>query len=162
MNTTAYSQLDKAKMEYEAACEAAKAKLDSQMAGIISQAKADLVKNLQSILEIYEVIPSKDQGKLWKDKEVSKLLRELALSPVETTVDDSSEPSTSGGRGKGGGKYDEAAILAFVGEGKLQTEVQKHFGVANPTMISWGKKLAGKIEIGKADADKTQNFWRKI
>ena len=72
-----------------------------------------------------------------------------------------SSGGTGTGKGKGGGKYNEAAIVAFVGEGKPQTEVQKHFGVSNPTMIAWGKKLKGKIDVSEDATDKTKNFWRK-
>lgn len=144
MSTKTLEQLQKeADAANQALAEGRKLKAESDKKAVLTK--------LESAQTAFSALDKESQAAVLSDPAIRLILATFEISDKKKR------------KGKRGGKYDETALTAFIGEGKPQGEVQAHFGVSNPTMLAWGKKLvaAGLIKIEDDKTNATQNFWRK-
>ena len=149
--------------EAQAQVKAANLALQEAIAAQFDKVKNEFCTDFLAAAKSFLAIPESNHHLVWNDKELVKAAKKIGLKPIDFSIE--TEPAVAGvGTGKRRGRYDEPALVAFIGEGKPQSEVQAHFGVSNPTMLAWGKKLvaAGLIKIEDDKTNKTQNFWRKV
>ena len=146
--------VEEAQKQFDAARLALGAAKKAQFEKIKNQFSDDFLDAAKSFADI----PEEDRAYVWNDKKLVKVAAKIGLQPIDKP---SAEPSEAGD-GAPVARYDKTAILAFVGAGKLQSEVEKHFNTTKTSVIDWGKRLVadGSITIGKAEGNKRSNFWK--
>ena len=113
-------------------------------------------KVLRSLAEAHDSVKA-----LGKD-EKEAILSDESIKDVLSSLGYVRRKKPSSGGTRGGGKYDEAAILAFLADGeKEQKLLLEKFGVSKQSIGTWGKTLsdAGKVKIVKHGRERV---WRKV
>ncbi len=88
----------------------------------------------------------------WKKSEQATILNDADIKKVFASFGYKRKDADGAASTRGGGKYDETAILAFLADGeKEQAQLMKKFAVSKQSIGAWGKKLVArkliKIEI---------------
>lgn len=126
---------------------------DDKIASLLENVKKTFLHSLEEAQNAFEGLEKTEQARILNDADVKKFFASLGYVKRKTGA---------GAGTRGGGKYDEAAILAFLADGpKEQKQLTAKFAVSKQSIGAWGKTLveAGKVKITK---DGRERVWRKV
>ena len=130
----------------------AQAAFEKKLADLLVNVKKTVTHSLEEAQNAFEGLDKNEQESILNDADIKKIFASFGYVKRKVT----------GGGTRGGGKYDETAILAYLADGeKAQKELVEKFGVSKQSIGAWGKKLV-KAKLVKIREDGREKFWSKV
>ena len=125
---------------------------EAKLAEMLVNVKKNVIHSLQEAHNSFEGLEKTEQAAILDDADVKAVFASFGYVKRKATG------SNGGTRG---GRYDEAAILAFLADGeKEQAAIQAQFNTSKQSVVAWGKKLFDAGKIYTIEKRGRQKFWK--